>query len=131
MSRILIVDDEPIYRRCLEHALVCQGYEVTTAEKVETAVAAFNDSPTDLLICDWHLGPGVTGRDVALAIGEQHRRPKSIAITGMTDVGLLEQALSSFDSLLFKPFTVDQLLKLVDKALSEDSQTSETGDRPV
>ena len=46
---------------------------------------------------------------------------KSIAITGMTDLSLLEQASDAFDSLLFKPFTIEQLLKLVDSMLAEGS----------
>ena len=71
MARILLIEDDADVRPLLEHILLEQRYEVTTAETVLTATALLNSQPFDLVICDVNLpdGSGLAVADRAKAAG--------------------------------------------------------------
>src|SRR5919106_399729 len=66
MSRILVVDDEPVVRGLVVELLHGAGHEVVTAASGEEALALLDG--VDLLVCDVVL-PGVSGEAVVAALG--------------------------------------------------------------
>jgi DNA-binding response OmpR family regulator len=58
--RILIVDDDPQFRRALHLALDSCGYQVTDAGDGEGALANVASSAPDVVVLDWQL-PGIDG----------------------------------------------------------------------
>jgi phosphoserine phosphatase RsbU/P len=61
--KILIVDDDPILRKLLEHELTGQGHSVVTAEDGLHAWEAILQEPFELLISDWIM-PEIDGIDL-------------------------------------------------------------------
>jgi DNA-binding response OmpR family regulator len=52
MTKILVVDDEPLYLRLLQINLLTEGYEVITADNGEEALEAIYASSPDLVLLD-------------------------------------------------------------------------------
>ncbi len=69
MDRILLVEDDVEVRPLLEHILMDNGFQVTTAESVASATTLLSSQPFDLAICDVKLpdGSGLTVADKAIA----------------------------------------------------------------
>jgi DNA-binding NtrC family response regulator len=118
-NRILVVDDEKnqreIYRLILEDA----GYEVSTAQGGEQALRLIKESRFDLVLTDYKM----TGMDGLSLLGELTKQDPSIIVILMTAHGSVEsvkEALrgGAFDY-LEKPVDRDQLLKVIDEALSQ------------
>ena len=112
MARILLVEDDLDVRPLLEHILLDNGYQVTAAERVASAVALLGTQAFDLAICDVNLpdGSGLVVSDRAVAAGV-----KALVITGY---GLTIQAgiLSAYDYLL-KPLRGHELLAGIERHL--------------
>jgi len=73
-SRVLVVDDEPMVREVLARYLEKEGFEVQTAEDGESALAAFEASPPDLVLLDLML-PRIDGLEVFRRMRERTRSP--------------------------------------------------------
>jgi len=115
--KVLVIDDEPILRDSLEVALKGLGHEVITARTGEEGLECFEKETPDLILLD-HWLPGVNGDEVLRKIKE---RDSEIPVIVMTAQGSIEMAVSSmkmgaFDFLV-KPFNLDQIETLVQKAL--------------
>ena len=61
--RVLVVDDEPMVRDVLERYLELEGFEVSTAEDGEAALARFSADPPQLVLLDLML-PRIDGLEV-------------------------------------------------------------------
>ena len=58
MPNILIVDSQPCVRKLLSEELICEGYEVATADDAESARVYLRSSRPDLVLLDLYLdGP--------------------------------------------------------------------------
>ena len=53
--RILVVDDDPQFRRVLQVALVDHGFEIVEARSGEAALEQFRAYPLDLLLVDLNM----------------------------------------------------------------------------
>ncbi len=58
--QILVVDDNPVDLRQLEHTLARDGYDVVTAQNGRTALDILHQGNCQLVICDWEM-PGIDG----------------------------------------------------------------------
>lgn len=106
-ARILIVDDEPNIRLTLSAMLRRAGYEVTTAESGEEAVAILDHEIFDLLLVDLKM-PGMDGMQVVMAA---RNRQQDIAIIILTGHGSLETAIEGLHQGIF-----DYMLKTSEPA---------------
>ena len=118
-ARVLLADDEAPIRTTLGDLLRRRGYEVTTAENGEAALALLHQRPFDLLLLDLKM-PGLSGIDVARRGVELHPDAKIIILTGH---GSLETAIDGlhlgvFDYLL-KTASPRDVLARVAAALDE------------
>src|ERR1700677_3068916 len=113
--RILVVEDEEKLRRVLELQLTSAGFEV---EKAGTAEAAQQLAERgDLVLSDLRL-PGMEGLHLLSAIRRQNSQTPVIV---MTAFGTIERAVEAMKmgatDFLLKPFSLDHLMTVVQKAL--------------
>jgi len=120
MARILLVEDDPDVKPLLEHLLLSEGYQVTTADSVAVAVSLLEAQPFDLVMCDVNLpdGSGLSIADKASATGV-----KALVVTGY-GLSLKPGSLDRYDYLL-KPLRVAELTAAIKRCLAEKGGESE------
>lgn len=67
MARILLVDDEPLFRKATMRVLVRMGHEVFPAASGAEGRALWEAERPDLAIVDWHM-PGEDGLETIRGI---------------------------------------------------------------
>jgi two-component system response regulator PilR (NtrC family) len=124
-ARILVVDDEQSMQEFLEIFLRREGYDVVTAGDVDTAVAHLEADEIDLVITDMQM-PEKTGLDLLLEAREVSPETISIVVTafGTTDSAITAMKEGAYDYLT-KPFKVDELRIVIEKALEKKILSSE------
>jgi two-component system, OmpR family, KDP operon response regulator KdpE len=123
-ARILVVDDEPQILRALRTNLRGAGYEVTTAETVEEALAEAAMRPPDAVILDLLLPDG-SGTDVCREL----RRWSDVPVIVLSAVGDETEKVAALDAgaddYVTKPFGIDELLARLRAALRRVNPTAE------
>ena len=124
-ARILVVDDEQSMREFLEIFLRREGYQVFTAPDVDTAVAYLESDEIDLTITDMQM-PEKTGLDLILAARDVSPETVMIVVTafGTTDSAISAMKEGAYDYLT-KPFKVDELRIVIEKALEKKLLSNE------
>src|ERR1700722_13636165 len=114
-KRILVVEDEEKLRRVLELQLTSAGFEVEKAGTAETALQLAERA--DLVLTDLRL-PGMDGLHLLSAIRRQNSQTPVVV---MTAFGTIETAVEAMKAgatdFLLKPFSLDHLMTVVQKAL--------------
>jgi len=117
--RVLIVEDDEVFRRPLQRALEAAGYEVVAVPSGEDALAVLDRSAVDLLLTDHRL-PGMDG--VQLITRSKAMHP-ALAVIVMTAHGTAESAVDArrhgADAYLVKPFAMPDLLAALHGALEQ------------
>ena len=117
--RVLLVDDEPIFRVTLTDDLVEQGYEVTAARDGIEGLARIEEQAFDIALLDLKL-PGVDGLTLLARFKAAH--PAALAIV-MTAYGTIPSAVGAMKAgaadYLVKPFPTDDLLVLLRGLLAQ------------
>jgi DNA-binding NtrC family response regulator len=125
-SRILIVDDESSIRVALFRALEKRGHQILTASSLtEAETLAGAEQSLDLLLVDVRLPDG-NGMELMERIQKNHPHCQAIVLTGF---GTIQDAVEATKRGAFhyitKPFNIDELLTLVDKALEHKNLQTE------
>jgi len=120
-AKILVVDDEEIVLKSCRKILEGGGYEVFTALSGQEAFDLLKSEPFDIVITDIKM-PGIDGMEVLEKVKEEYPDILVIIITGYSTVQSAVQAmkLGAFDYIP-KPFTPDEVLVVVEKALEKKS----------
>lgn len=117
--RILIVDDNEVFRRPLQRALEAAGFEVIAVPSAEDALDVLDGSAVDLLLTDHRL-PGMDGVQLITRVKATH---PAVAIIAMTAYGTIESAVEArrcgADDYLLKPFEVPDLLRTLHRVLDQ------------
>jgi DNA-binding NtrC family response regulator len=113
--RILVVDDEEKLRRVIELHLSAAGYDVDKAASAEEGLRLAERA--DLVLTDLKL-PGMDGLALLAAIRRQNMQAPVIVMTAFGTIEVAVQAMKTgaIDFLL-KPFSLDHLMAVVQKAL--------------
>src|ERR1700737_4235602 len=119
MARLLVVDDERSMRELLEILLGGAGHEIELATDVASAVRAFGERAHDLVLTDIMLGRS-SGMDVLRAVKAKSPATEVIVMTAFstTEGAIQAMKLGAYDYVT-KPFKVDELQLLVQKALEK------------
>jgi two-component system KDP operon response regulator KdpE len=115
-ARILIVDDEPQLLRVLRPTLTSAGYEVTTAETGEDAIAAAASSPVDAILLDLGL-PDLDGKDVISRVREWSDVPILVLSARDIEAEKIEALDRGADDYVNKPFAMGELMARVRASL--------------
>ncbi|MBF0125355.1 MAG: response regulator [Magnetococcales bacterium] len=81
VGRLLIVDDEPIAIKNLEHVMKREGYQVVTARSGAAALKLLWDEEFDVILTDLRMEQ-VDGMGVLQACRQHHPDSEVILITG-------------------------------------------------
>jgi DNA-binding NtrC family response regulator len=129
-NRILVIDDEKSLREFLTILLEQEGYEVTTAESVETGIQTLHDHAFDLVMCDLKLPDG-TGLQVLADARKHHIETPFIIITAhTTPQHALEALRAGAAEYLSKPFNVEDLKLILDKLLGPKDEVDDDREVP-
>ena len=124
-ARILIADDEDGLRWVLEKGLRQAGYEVTAVRDGDEALRVFSEAPFDLVFLDIRM-PGTDGLTVLAKLRELASDAHVIV---MTAHGTMETAIQAMQrgayDYLAKPFDLDEVLLLAERALAAGRLTQE------
>ncbi|WP_355659932.1 response regulator transcription factor [Halomonas salifodinae] len=123
MPKVLVVDDEPNIVLSLEFLMQQAGFEVTTAEDGEAALARVADDLPDLVLLDISL-PDLSGFEVLERL-RQMPQGASLPIIMLTAHGReveREKGLAlGADDYITKPFSTQALVEKVKGLLGEAS----------
>lgn len=114
---ILVVDDERSVTDSLSLILTEAGFQVFTAHSFADATAIVNTTPFDLVITDFCL-PDATGIDVIVHVKNETPETEVILMTGHGSLDVTIEAIKrGAYYYLEKPYAIDRLRTLVDRAL--------------
>jgi DNA-binding response OmpR family regulator len=126
MVRILIADDQEIARLTLSDILRLEGHYVRMVDCGESALAALSEEPFDILILDLKM-PGMGGMPVLRKVSDDYPDMRVIL---MTAYGTMETAIEALrrraHDYLQKPFSPDDILRSVNRAINGDAESSYT-----
>jgi DNA-binding response OmpR family regulator len=91
-GKILIIDDEVVLRQTLARVLQQAGFEATSAESAEQALAFLKSTAFDLVYLDLRM-PGMHGLEVLRLIHEQYPRLPVVLFTAQPDINSAVEAL--------------------------------------
>ncbi len=114
--RVLIVDDEPLVRAHLRHALEGQGYEVTEAHTGSAALRAILRSEPSAVVLDVTMAD-ISGIDVLRRVRRAGSRVPVILSSGY-HAATIDVERDSFQAFLSKPYVLDELLLALQRVLS-------------
>jgi len=128
---ILVVDDEANIRHTLRGVLADEGYEVVEAEDGRRALECLERAVPRLAIVDIWM-PEIDGIQLVERMKEQAPELPVIVISGHGTIETAVRAirLGAFD-FLEKPFQLDALLRMVDRALGGGSARPPVMDEDV
>jgi DNA-binding NtrC family response regulator len=117
--RLLIVDDEKIALKNLEHVMKKEGYEVVGTQSGQNALKMLEEQNFDVVLSDLKMEK-VDGMQILKRCNELHPETEVIMITGYAT---LESAVESMKQGAFyyiaKPFKLDEVRKVVKEALEK------------
>jgi CheY-like chemotaxis protein len=119
MKRILVADSDGTVRRAAHELLGRYGCAVETAHNGEEALLMARTFHYDAVIADIRL-PDMNGADCFKRIRETHEHLPVILMTGFgydPTHSIVKARQMGLESVLYKPFRLDQLLTAVEKAV--------------
>ncbi len=118
-STILLVEDESAVRHFAAAVLAGSGYTVLQAADADEALALGEKyrEPIHLLFTDIVM-PGLNGRELARRFSALHSESKVLLTSGYAEALAGSRTLGSDTNFLSKPFSAEQLTRVVDRILS-------------
>lgn len=118
-AKLLIVDDEEIALRNLQHVMEKQGYRVIASQSGAEAVKQLEKQRFDVVLTDLRM-EGVDGMDVLKKSRELQPDAEVIFITGYATAESAVQALKhGAFYYIAKPFRLDEVRKVVSEAVEK------------
>ncbi len=122
MPRILVIEDNPLFRETMKEMLERKNYQVITAEDGEKGIQALKTTPVDLVITDIIMPV----KDGVTTIQEIQKDFPAVKIIAMSGGGALNSGENYLEATKFvthikhvltKPFFGEQLFQAIDELL--------------
>ena len=113
MTRVLVVDDDPQFRRVVRIALAASGYEVSEAADGLQALDEMGAKPINVVLLDWEM-PRMAGAAACKAIRARSEVP-IIVVTASDSVR--DASAIGVDAILRKPVNIEALRGRIETAL--------------
>src|SRR3990172_1837247 len=124
--RLLIVDDEEIARKNLQHIFTKENYTVVTAADGAEALAELETSEFDLLLTDLRMGT-IDGMELLEKAKAKYPDTKVIMITAYASIpSAIEAIKKGAFSYIAKPFKLEEVRAAVKQALESKAQIKST-----
>ncbi|MGE5548000.1 MAG: sigma-54-dependent transcriptional regulator [Solirubrobacterales bacterium] len=121
-ARILVVDDEPIAVKNLDHVLSKEGYEVMTACDGQQAVALMERMPFDVVLTDLKM-ERLDGMEVLRRCRQRRPEAEVVVITGFATLASAVEAVKrGAFQYVAKPFRIDEVRDIVADAVEKVRQ---------
>ncbi len=115
MTKVLVVEDNPLNMELVLEILRAQGYTAHEAIDGEEAIGKADKEAYDLILMDIEL-PGMDGVEVAKIIKRKYKNLPIIALTSYAMKGDRERFLAAgFDEYVSKPLEVIDFIKRLEK----------------
>lgn len=120
--QLLIIDDEPIIGKRLQHTFSKIGLNAQAFTSPQTAMERISSAPVHVVITDFRM-KGMDGLEVFRQVKKLSPHSKVIIISGYASPETVDTAFQEgvFDFLV-KPFRLDELKEAVRRALEDISQ---------
>ena len=109
MAKILLVEDDLKFSETVKEWLVREGHLVEHVDNGKDALQLLNNFKFDVILLDWMIEGDITG----LEVSKQYRRAGGkvfiMFLTGMSDIGNIEEGLDYADDYMKKPFDPREL----------------------
>jgi DNA-binding NtrC family response regulator len=116
-GRILIVEDEQAIGELLSSALRLKGFDCRNCLDGEEALSLLEKESFDAVISDLRM-PGITGLELLKMVRLKYPFVAFLMATGVDEVRVGVQAMKDgADDYLVKPFSMENVLSSVDRAL--------------
>lgn len=127
-KQIVIVDDDPTMRSALHEVLCAAGYETVQCPSGEKASMVIKQGGVDLVISDVRM-PEFGGLDLLRSSRASSLTPPFILISGYATVPEAVEAMQmGAHGFLVKPFSPQDLIKLVETALGGEGEKETESD---
>ncbi|CAK0766300.1 DNA-binding transcriptional activator KdpE [Azospirillaceae bacterium] len=125
---VLVIDDEPPFRRLLRAGLTAEGYRVIDVATGREALDRFYDSAPDLCILDLGL-PDIDGLDLIQRFRQASQTPIVVLSSRFHEQAKIDALDLGADDYITKPFSMGELMARLRTALRHRIQ--EHGATPV
>ncbi|MCZ6701088.1 MAG: response regulator [bacterium] len=92
-KKILVVDDEPLFRKMLRRFLVGEGFSVIEARYGDEAILAYKNQRADLVLLDVRM-PGKDGLETLRELKANDPEVRVMMLTAVCDEDVIDQALA-------------------------------------
>jgi CheY-like chemotaxis protein len=111
-GRILVVDDNDLFRGVISQILSRLGYEVSSADSGEKGLGVFLRNEFDMVLSDYDM-PGMDGVALACSIKKVSPRTPVVIMTGVGKETVLSRKSTAVDEVISKPFTLAEIDELI------------------
>lgn len=125
--KILVVEDDPVMLKLLEHTLQKEGYEVSVNTDFKSAIAALEHFNPDLIITDIIM-PSASGFEIISLIKSNGKEIPVLVISAIDEEATVYETLSlGANDFIVKPFTSVELLERIKKLLPKKEKKQKAG----
>jgi two-component system response regulator HydG len=130
-TEVLVVDDSPETIELIKRNLESVGYQVYTANNVQSAIKLLASVTIDLLITDLKM-PGENGIELVRHVSENYKGIGILVITGFPTIqGAVESIKIGAEEYLVKSFTDKELFAAVESALTKTHRKKKELSKPL
>lgn len=129
MSRILVVDDEPMIVAAIQAMLECNGFESEPAHDCESAEAMITGEFFPVILADLRMQDDEAGLRLLSTIRRLSPRSRVATITGYADATMVQRLRAHGAALVLqKPVAEDELMAALGEMLASIAGAQEAGD---